>query len=146
MKATKHGLLQLLAILIAVEIVSGLASVNVTRLASDTFTNPNRTAVGKCRSSSQGSSFQDTCKRFDSTDTRALCSSHVQCCELCECQTGYPTYLPHLGKCLSLSELNVVVFGQGSNGRSKRFLSLIWSVNLTVSFEGRFCTEKSIGS
>lgn len=122
MKTTNRGLLQLLVILIAVEIVSGSVSVNVTRLAKgDIFTNPNRTAVRKCHSSGQGSSYQETCKRFYLTDTRALCSSRVQCCELCECETGYPTYLPHVGKCVSLSELNADVFGQGSNGRSKRF-------------------------
>lgn len=127
MKTNKLELLTL-ALLVFTGIVSGLARVNVTRLLSnDKFTNPNQTAVNKCRSSGQGSSYLDICKRFDSTDTRAVCSSPGSCCEMCQCEANYATYLPHLGKCVSVSELNWDVFGQGSNGKLSRFLFLVQS-------------------
>ena len=118
MKTTVCVLLLSLAIPLLAQIVSGLVSVNVTRLLkNDKFTNPNQTAVNNCRASGQGYSY-DTCKTFDSKDTRAACTSLSGCCESCQCGTGYPTYLAHLGKCVSLTELNWDVFGQGSNGRS----------------------------
>ena len=128
MKTNKLELLLTLALLVLAEIVSGLARVNVTRLLSnDKFTNPNQTAVNKCRSSGQGSSYLDICKRFDSTNTRAVCSSPGSCCEICQCEPNYATYLPHLGKCVSVSKLNLDVFGQGSNGKLSRFLFLVQS-------------------
>jgi len=105
------------AILLEVKDSSSLLSVNVTRLPkNDKFTNPNQTAVNDCLASGQGSYHLDTCKTFNSTDTRSTCFS--SCCERCWCRTSHPTYLADLGKCVNLSELNSDVFGQGSNGRS----------------------------
>ena len=129
MKTSKLELLLTLALLVFAEIVSSLAGVNVTRLLSnDKFTNPNQTAVNKCRSGGQGSSYLDVCKRFESTDTRAVClASSGSCCEMCQCEENYATYLPHLGKCVSVSELNLDVFGQGSIGKLSRFLFLVQS-------------------
>ena len=125
MNTNKLGLLLPLALLVFAEIVSGLAQVNVTRLLSnDKFTNPNRTAVENCLSSGRGSSYPDICKRFDSADTRAVCSSLGSCCDMCRCEANHAIYLPHLGKCVSVSELNSDVFGQGSNGKLSRFLLL----------------------
>jgi len=99
--------------------VNSVSSVNVTRLQNnDRFTNPNHTAVSSCLASCLSSSFVDSCKTFQSTDTRAKCSSSSCCCGSCQCEKDYPIYLAHLGKCVNLVELNSDVFGLGSTGRS----------------------------
>ena len=109
-------------ILFAAGTVCALARINVTRsIKNDKFTNPNRTAVSKCHSSTKVSSF-DTCRTFGSMNTRAVCISSSRCCESCQCVSSYPSYLPHLSKCVSLSELNSDIFGPGSKGRSNLFL------------------------
>ena len=117
-----------LAILVSVAIAEsmcGLLTTNVTRFQDkDKFTNPNRTAVKACHASGLGSASVDSCKKFNSFNTRAVCSSLSSCCVSCQCDTDYPSYLPHLGKCVSLSELNLDVFGQRSNGRSYKLLDL----------------------
>lgn len=118
------AILLLLVILLVAEGASSLPSVNVTRvLRNDKFTNPNQTAVEDCIRG-HASQYVDTCKSYDSiADTRALCYS--ACCENCWCRSAYPTYLAHLGKCANLSELNLDVFGQGSNGRSRNHFEVL---------------------
>ena len=118
MKATK-SLLALVIVLLSEMVNSAVSSVNVTRLQkNDKFSNPNNTAVSSCLASGQPTLFVDSCKTFYSTDTRAKCSPSSICCQSCQCEKDYPTYLFHLGKCVNLVELNSDVFGPGSTGRS----------------------------
>lgn len=112
-------LLALVSIILLSGMVNTVSSVNVTRLQkNDKFSNPNHTAVSSCLASGQLTSFVDSCKTFNSTDTRAKCSSSSICCQSCQCEKDYPIYLVHLGKCVNLVELNSEVFGPGSTGRS----------------------------
>ena len=123
MKPTVIALLQL----VFAHTASTLLSTNVTRIQrKDKFTNPNRTAVKACLASGMPSSFLDSC---DSVNTQAECRNSRDCCESCQCKVGYPTYLAHLGKCVSLSELNSDVFGHGSIGRSFILLHTIIFLN-----------------
>ena len=106
--------------------VNFISSLNVTRLQNgDKFTNPNHTAVSSCLASSQSSSSANSCNTFQSTNTRAKCSSSSTCCGSCQCEKDYPIYLAHLEKCVNLDELNSDVFGPGSTGRSSLTLSQI---------------------
>ena len=99
--------------------ISASASINVTRSSkSDTFTNPNHTALDKCESGAKMPSFFDTCGTYGSVNTQAVCITSSPCCKHCQCLSDYPTYLAHLRKCVSLSQLSDEVFGQGSKGRS----------------------------
>lgn len=103
--------------------VSASASINVTRSSkSDTFTNPNHTAIDKCESGAKmPSRFAiDTCRTYGSVNTQAVCINRRLCCKHCRCLSGYPTYLAHLRKCVRLSQLRADVFGQGSKGCSLR--------------------------
>ena len=115
---TSTTLLALVVLLVSAE-VNSFSSVNVTRLQkNDKFTNPNHTAVSNCLKGGQSATIGDSCRIFQSTDTRATCSSSNICCALCQCKDDYPIYLFHLGKCVNLQELNSDVLGQGSTGMS----------------------------
>ena len=142
MKPTVIALLQL----VFAHSASALLSTNITRIQSkDKFTNPNRTAVKVCLASGMSSSFPDSCVKFDSVNTQAECWNSRDCCESCQCKVGYPTYLAHLGKCVSLSELNSDVFGQGSIGRSLILLHTIIFLNsrmLQVCLPSTFSVSK----
>ncbi|XP_067024970.1 uncharacterized protein [Acropora muricata] len=93
MTISKFKLLLPLVILFVGIVVSASASINDTRSSkSDAFTNPNHTAIDKCESVGR---------------------------KHCRCLSGYPTYLAHLRKCLSLPQLRADVFGQGSEGCSQ---------------------------
>ena len=130
MKPTVIALLQL----VFAHSASALLSTNITRIQSkDKFTNPNRTAVKVCLASGMSSSFPDSCVKFDSVNTQAECWNSRDCCESCQCKVGYPTYLAHLGKCVSLSEINSDVFGHGSIGRSLILLHTIIFLNSRMS-------------
>lgn len=143
MKPTVIALLQL----VFAHSASALLSTNITRIQSkDKFTNPNRTAVKVCLASGMSSSFPDSCVKFDSVNTQAECWNSRDCCESCQCKVGYPTYLAHLGKCVSLSELNSDVFGQGSIGRSLILLHTIIFLNsrmLQVRLRSTFTVSNS---
>ena len=130
MKPTVIVLLQL----VFAHSASALLSTNITRIRSkDKFTNPNRTAVKVCLASGMSSSFPDSCVKFDSVNTQAECWNNSRdCCESCQCKEGYPTYLAHLGKCVSLSELNSDVFGHGSIGTSLILLHTIIFLNSLI--------------
>ena len=142
MKPTVIALLQL----VFAHSASALLSTNITRIQSkDKFTNPNRTAVKACLASGKPSSFLDSCVKFDSVNTQAECWNSRDCCESCQCKVGYPTYLAHLGKCVSLSELNSDVFGHGSIGRSLILLHTIIFLNsrmLQVCLPSTFSVSK----
>lgn len=143
MKPTVIALLQL----VFAHSASALLSTNVTRIQNkDKFTNPNRTAVKACLASGKSSSFPDSCVKFDSVNTQAECWTSRDCCESCRCKVGYPTYLAHLGKCVSLSELNSDVFGHGSTGRSLILLFTIILLNsrmLQVCLRSAFSVSNS---
>lgn len=129
MKPTLIALLQL----VFAHSASALLSTNITRTqGKDKFTNPNRTAVKACLASGMSSSFPDSCVKFDSVNTQAECWNSRDCCKSCQCKEGYPTYLAHLGKCVSLSELNSDVFGHGSIGTSLILLHTIIFLNSLI--------------
>ena len=138
----KPTVIAVLVQLVFAHSASALLSTNITRIQSkDKFTNPNRMAVKVCLASGMSSSFNDSCVKFDSVNTQAKCWTSRDCCESCQCKVGYPTYLAHLGKCVSLSELNLDVFGHGSIGTSLILLhtiiflnSLILQVYLRLTF------------
>ena len=112
MTISKFKLLLPLVILFVGRAVSASESINDTRSSkSDTFTNPNHTAIDKCESG-------DTCRTYGSVNTQAVCINRRLCCKHCRCLSGYPTYLAHLRKCVSLPQLRADVLGQGSEGRS----------------------------
>lgn len=120
MTISKSKLLLPFVILFVGGAVSASASAKVTRSSeSDTLTNPNHTAIDKCQSGATMRSFfqVDTCRTYDSVNTQAVCINPSPSLR-CRCLLGYPSYLAHLRKCVSLPQLSVDVFGQGSKGRS----------------------------
>ena len=118
MSISKFKLLFPLIILFVGGAVSTSTNINVTRSTKDIFTNPNHTAVDKCKSVAKMPPLFDACRMYGSVNTQAVCSKRGLCCELCRCLPSYPNYLAHLRKCVNLSQLSADVFGQGSKGRS----------------------------
>ena len=110
MTISKSKLLLPLVIIFVGGAVSASASIKVTRSSESD------TAIDKCKSGATMPSFFDICMTYGSVNNQAFCINRSRCCKRCRCFSDYPTYLAHLNKCVSLSQLDV--FRQGSKGRS----------------------------
>ena len=119
MSISKFKLLFPLIILFVGGAVSTSTNINVTRSTNDTFTNPNHTAVDRCKSNATVPPFFDTCKMCDSVNTQAVRIRRRICCEFCRYRSCYPTCLAHLRK------LSADVVGQKSKGRSSEWFLLL---------------------